>query len=202
MADYINLDTLIAIMLAVSLSAAAGFRVFVPLLVLSGAAVIGHVDLPADFDWIETQPALILFAAACLLEIGGYYIPWVDHLLDLVSTPAAIIAGTVMTASLAPEMNPLVQWTLALAAGGGTAGVTKGLMNIFRATSTATSGGIANPIFSTFELIAAAGLSVLALTVPLAAGLAVMLILTIAIRQLWRLAARFQPSATPEPPVS
>ena len=203
MADYLNLDTLIAIMLAISLSAAAGFRVFVPLLVLSGAAVIGHVDLPANFDWIETQPALILFAAACLLEIGGYYIPWVDHLLDLVSTPAAIIAGTVMTASLAPEMNPLVQWTLALAAGGGTAGMTKGLMNIFRATSTATSGGLTNPIFSTFELIAAAGLSVLAVTIPLVAGLAVVLILTIAIRQLWRLVARFQPQeATSEPPIS
>ncbi|HEY9627657.1 MAG TPA: DUF4126 domain-containing protein [Coleofasciculaceae cyanobacterium] len=199
--DYVNLDTLIAIMLAISLSAAAGFRVFVPLLVLSGAAVIGHVDLPANFDWIETQPALILFAVACLLEVGGYYIPWFDHALDFISTPAAILAGTIVTASLAPEMNPLVQWTLALAAGGGTAGITKGLMNIFRATSTATTGGLTNPIFSTFELIAAAGLSILAVTIPLVGGVAVIVILTIAIRQLWRLLARFQ-SQTPAPPMS
>jgi len=201
--EYINLDTLIALMLAISLSAAAGFRVFVPLLALSAAAVIGHIDLPSNFDWIETQPALILFAAACLLEIGGYYIPWIDHTLDLVSTPAAIIAGTVMTASLAPEMNPLVQWTLALAAGGGTAGITKGLMNIFRGTSTIASGGIANPIFSTLELIAAAILSVFAVTLPLVAGLAVILIFILAIRRIWQLLARSQPQGvTSEPPHS
>jgi len=63
---------------------------------------------------------------ACALEISGY-IPWFDHLLNVAATPAAII-GTVVTASLAPDMNPVAQWTLALAAGGGTA-ITKGLMN-------------------------------------------------------------------------
>ena len=166
MPQVLNFDTLIELMLAISLSAAAGFRVFVPLLALSAAAVLGHVDLPPNFDWIENPQALGLFAIACVLEIIGYSIPWVDHLLDVLATPAAIITGTIVAASVAPEMDPLVKWTLALAAGGGTAGLTKGLMNVLRATSTAASGGLTNPIFSALELVAAAVLSALAITVP------------------------------------
>jgi len=164
--QVLNFDTLIELMLAISLSAAAGFRVFVPLLALSAAAVLGHVDLPPNFDWVENPQALGLFAIACVLEIIGYSIPWVDHLLDILATPAAIITGTILAASVAPEMDPLVKWTLALAAGGGTAGLTKGLMNVLRATSTAASGGLTNPIFSALELVAAAVLSALAITVP------------------------------------
>lgn len=192
MTDLLNFNMLIELMLAISLSAAAGFRVFVPLLVLSGAAVLGHFDLPANLDWAESQPALIVFGIACLLEIGGYYIPWFDHILDIVATPAAILTGTFVTASLVnPDLDPLVQWTLALIAGGGTAGVTKGLMNIFRGGSTAASGGLTNPLFSTFELIAAIILSVLAITIPIATGFLVITTFGIAMRKLWMLLAHF-----------
>lgn len=190
MEHLVSLDTIIEVMLGISISAAVGFRVFVPLLVLSAAAVVGHIDLPTDLDWVETPQALGVFAVACLLEVGGYYIPWFDHLLDIVSTPAAIIAATVVTASLAPEMNPLVQWTLALVAGGGTAGLTKGLMNLLRGTSTAASGGLTNPILATIELVIATVLSVLAVSLPLVAGVVVLGILIISIQRLWTFVAR------------
>jgi hypothetical protein len=98
-------QTVVEVMLAISLSAAAGFRVFIPLLALSTASVLGHVDLPARFDWIENPQAMTLFAIAALLEIIGYSIPWFDHLLDIVATPAAIISGTIVAASLASEMG-------------------------------------------------------------------------------------------------
>ena len=186
MDQLFNLHTFIEILLGISLSAASGFRVFVPLLVLSAAAVVGHIDLPTNFDWVETPQALAVFAVACALEIGGYYIPWFDHLLDVAATPAAILVGTVVTGSLAPDMNPLVQWTLALAAGGGTAGITKGLTNLLRATSTATSGGLANPIVATVELVIAIVLSVLAVTLPVVAGFAVIGLLAIALSKLWQ----------------
>jgi hypothetical protein len=190
--QFLNLDTLIELMLAISLSAAAGFRVFVPLLALSAAAVLGHVDLPANFDWIENPQALGLFAIASVLEIIGYSIPWMDHVLDVLATPAAIITGTIVAASVAPEMDPLVKWTLALAAGGGTAGLTKGLMNILRATSTAVSGGLTNPIFSALELLAAAVLSALAITVPVLAGLVVAAMIGFAMYKIWTFFVKFQ----------
>ncbi len=193
-----NLNTFIEFLLGISLSAAAGFRVFVPLLALSVASVVGHLDLPTDFDWVETPQALIVFAIACLLEISGYYVPWLDHLLDIVSTPAAIIAGTIVTASLAPEMNPLVQWTLALIAGGGTAGLTKGLMNILRLGSTGVSGGLTNPVLSTTELIIAIVLSVLAIALPVVAGIIVIGVLIIAIQRIWKFLSSKSSSQTNE----
>ncbi|WP_315787338.1 DUF4126 domain-containing protein [Fischerella sp. JS2] len=191
-----NLDTLIEFLLGISLSAAAGFRVFVPLLVLSAASVLGHFDLPTDFDWLETPQALIVFTAACLLEIIGYYIPWLDHLLDTVATPAAFIAGTIVAASVAPEMNPLVQWTLALIAGGGSAGLTKVLMNILRITSTGVSGGLTNPVVSTIELVIAIALSVLAIALPVVAGIIVIGFLIFALQSIWKFFNR-KPSSQP-----
>ncbi|MEP0917747.1 DUF4126 domain-containing protein [Leptolyngbya sp. DQ-M1] len=168
-----TLHTIIEILLGISLSAAAGFRVFIPLLIVSGVSVFGHYDLPADFDWLENSQALGLFAIASILEVIGYSIPWFDHALDVLATPAAMIAGTVVAASVAPDMNPLIQWTLAIVAGGGTAGITKLLTNLLRGTSTAASGGLTNPIFAAVELAIAVLLSVLALTAPIVAGLLV-----------------------------
>ncbi|HEY9874743.1 MAG TPA: DUF4126 domain-containing protein [Candidatus Obscuribacterales bacterium] len=198
MDQLLNLHTLIEILLGISLSAASGFRVFVPLLTLSAAAVFGHIDLPTNFDWIENPQALAVFAVASTLEIGGYFIPWFDHFLDIAATPASILVGTIVTAALAPDMNPLAQWTLALVAGGGTAGITKGLMNLVRATSTATSGGLGNPIVATVELVLAIVLSVLAVTLPLVAGIAVIGLLAIAISRLWQFFSRFRPSKLPQ----
>jgi hypothetical protein len=186
MSAFFNLDTVVELMLAISLSSAAGFRVFVPLLVLSASAVLGHMDLPTNFDWLENPQALGLFAIAAILEVLGYAIPWLDHALDLVATPAAVLAGTVMTASLAPEMDPLVKWTLALVAGGGTAGLTKAVMNLLRGTSTAATGGLANPIFAALELLVAVTLSALAVTLPIAAGVVVIGILGFLMYKLWR----------------
>jgi hypothetical protein len=190
-AQFLNFNTLIEFMLGISLSAAAGFRVFVPLLALSAAAVLGHVDLPANFDWIENPQALGLFAIACVLEIIGYSIPWADHLLDILATPAAIAAGTIVAASSTPDLNPLVQWTIALVVGGGTAGVTKGLLNILRGTSTLTTGGLANPLFAALELLIATLLSALAITLPLVAIGLLIAILSVVSYKVWK---RFRPS--------
>jgi Domain of unknown function (DUF4126) len=180
----LNLDTILELLLAISLSAAAGFRVFVPLLVLSAAAVLGHVDLPARFDWIENPQALALFTAAAILEVIGYSIPWFDHLLDILATPAAIVAGTIVAASLSPEMDPLAQWTIALATGGAAAGLTKTLMNLLRGGSTATTGGLANPIFALLELAIATGLSVLAIAAPIISGAVVLGVFGLAIAKI------------------
>ncbi|MBD2057581.1 DUF4126 domain-containing protein [Oculatella sp. FACHB-28] len=185
MSHFFSLGTLIEVLLGISLSVAAGFRVFVPLLVLSGASVVAHLNLPTDFDWLETPQALAVFAIACVLEITGYYVPWLDHLLDIVSTPAAVVTGTVVAASLTPDINPVAQWTLALIAGGGAAGLTKGVMNLFRLTSTAASGGLTNPILATIELVLAVTLSVLAVTVPLVAGALLLILLIVGTQRLW-----------------
>lgn len=178
------------LLLAISLSAASGFRIFVPFLTLSLAAVIGHLDLPAALDWAETPQAVILFGLALALEILGFSIPWFDHAVDIIATPAAVIAGTVLTAAIAPEMDPLIRWTLALTAGGGTAGATKSIMALLRGASSAISGGLTNPVLALLELIAAIALSLLAITVPVIAGGVVLGLMSITAYRLGNFIAR------------
>ncbi|MGF1491323.1 MAG: DUF4126 domain-containing protein [Microcoleaceae cyanobacterium] len=192
--NFTGLEVLLEILLAISLSAAVGFRVFIPPLVLSAAAVFGHLDYPTEFDWVESPEALSVLAVAAFLEISGYYIPWFDHLLDLVSTPTAVIAGVFIAAAVTPDVNPVAQWTLALVAGGGAAGLTKGLSNILRSGSTLASGGLTNPIFSTLEWMMAFGLSVLALFLPVLTGFVVSAILMYALYKVWQLFAGRQPT--------
>jgi hypothetical protein len=160
------METVLAIMAGIGLSAACGFRVFVPLLVMSIASLSGHLTLAPGFQWIGTYPALITFSVATCVEISGYYIPWVDHLLDTISTPAAIIAGTIITASLVTGMSPFLKWTLAIIAGGGAAGLVQGTTVVARGFSTASTGGLANPLFATIELGGSIVTSVVAVLVP------------------------------------
>src|SRR5262245_64569506 len=105
------MESFLSFLVGVGLSAACGFRVFVPLLVVSIAAQTGHVHLASGFDWMGSTAALIAFATATALEIAAYYIPWVDNLLDMVASPAAVVAGTIVTASLAADMSPFLKWT-------------------------------------------------------------------------------------------
>lgn len=180
------METLLSLMLGVSLSAACGFRIFVPMLAMSIAALSGHMTLASGFEWIGTPAAFGAFAIAAALEVGGYYIPWLDSLLDAVATPTAIVAGTIATASAVGEVSPLVQWTLAVILGGGSAGITQGMTDVLRVVSTSTTGGLANPLLSTMELGTAATLSGLAITVPALAGILVIGLLVFSIQKLWK----------------
>lgn len=184
------MEFLLSAMLGISLSAATGFRVFVPFLVMSMAAQSGHLALAQGFSWIGTTPALVMFAVASMLEVGAYYIPWIDELMDLIATPVAVVAGVITTASVTGEMSPLLQWALAIVAGGTAAGLVKGMTDVARLTSTATTGGLANPLLATMELGTSTVLSLLAIALPLFTGLLVIAILVFAIIKLRNLMRR------------
>ena len=167
------MEPFLSFLIGVGLSAACGFRVFVPLLVVSVAAYSGHLQLASGFEWMGSPAALIAFATATAMEIGGYYIPWVDNLLDTIASPAAIIAGTLITASLVADMSPFLKWTLAAIAGGGIAGLVQGTTVLTRGASTAGTGGLANPILATAELGGSLITSFLSLMVPVLVALAI-----------------------------
>jgi len=76
-----NFEILLTILMGIGLSAASGFRIFIPFLVISIASLTGNLTLVDSFSWIGTYPALITFGMATVLEIAGYYIPWVDNIL-------------------------------------------------------------------------------------------------------------------------
>jgi hypothetical protein len=172
--------------LGIGLAAACGFRVFVPLLGVSVAALAGHVELADELAWMGSWPALACFGTATALEIGAYYVPWIDNLLDSIATPAAVVAGTVAMGSVITDMSPLMRWSLALIAGGGTAGLIQAATVALRGTSSLTTAGTGNWLVATIELLASIGGTILSLLVPLVAGGFVALLVVIAIFYLIR----------------
>jgi len=189
-----DLDIAVSVALGIGLAAATGFRVFLPMLVLSIAANTGHLALADSFAWIGTLPALILLGVASIVEILGYYIPGVDNLLDTLATPAALVAGTVISAAVITDLPPTVKWATAIIAGGGIAGLIQSTSALLRAKSTVLTGGLGNPVIATTELGGSLLVSILAIAAPLIALLLVVLFLWLALRFLLRLTRRDTPS--------
>ncbi|WPJ97339.1 DUF4126 domain-containing protein [Coraliomargarita algicola] len=191
------MNEIIAIFAGVGLAAACGFRVFVPLFIASLAAnqgidALGGVNfedmIGANFEWLGNDWVTIALGVATVLEIGSYYIPWLDNALDTIATPAAVVAGTFISGAMLPEFmgNDAFKWITAAIMGGGTAGIVQGASVITRGASTATTGGIGNPAVSTAELggsILTAGLAVM---IPILAAVLVLFLLYFFIRTIYR----------------
>ena len=175
-------DLASSVVLGIALAAATGFRVFLPMLIVSAAAYSGHLPLDSNFAWLGTPSALIMLSVAAVAEILAYYIPVVDNLLDAVATPAAFVAGAVVSAAVMTDVPPMVKWTAAVIAGGGIAGLTQGLTGMLRAHSTVLTGGLGNSVIATAELGGALLVTFLALAAPAAAIALVILFLWLAIR--------------------
>lgn len=163
------MDILLAICLGIPLSAACGFRVFVPPFAMSLAAIYGDFELSPQFAWLATYPAMVALGMATVVEILAYYIPVIDNLLDTIEIPTAIAVGTILTGASLGDVDPVLQWTLAVIAGGGTAGIIESATTVTRLASTGLTGGIGNIFLATMEALSAAVLSILALTLPLLA---------------------------------
>ena len=161
------MELILYVIVGVGLSAACGFRVFIPPLVMCIAAKAGHVSFGADFVWMETNVALVAFSIAAALEIGAYYIPWLDNALDTIAAPAAVVAGTMTTAAMLGDISPWMKWSLAAIAGGGAAGAVQVTTTVARGASSVLTGGLGNWVVSTGEGIGAVITAILAIVVPI-----------------------------------
>ncbi|HET9862269.1 MAG TPA: DUF4126 domain-containing protein [Steroidobacteraceae bacterium] len=171
-----GMDTAISIALGIGLAAAVGFRVFLPLLVAAIAAHTGHLHLNEHFAWLGSLTSVTMLAVAAVAEVLAYYIPAVDHLLDTVTAPLALVAGVIVSAAVITDLPTWIKWSTAIIAGGGVAAVTQGVTTLVRAKSTAFTAGLGNPVVSTLEMIAALLVSTLALLAPLIAIAVIVLI--------------------------
>ncbi|HAT67511.1 MAG TPA: DUF4126 domain-containing protein [Flavobacteriaceae bacterium] len=146
-----SVDILFSVFLGIGLASAVGFRVFLPLLVLSLAGYFDYIPLNENWMWAGSLTAVVTLSVATLVEIFGYYIPWVDNILDTIAVPLAAVAGTTVMMATVSDLSPLITWSLAIIAGGGTAAAIKGNPSAIRLTSSATTGGLANPVVATAE---------------------------------------------------
>ncbi|MCC6316723.1 MAG: DUF4126 domain-containing protein [Gemmatimonadaceae bacterium] len=182
--------TLLAITLGLGLATAAGLRVFVPLLGAGLAARFGLISLHDGFAWLGEPLALVALGTAALLEVVAYHVPWLDHALDTVATPAALVSGIMASAAVVADVPPLVRWAIAIIGGGGVAGVVQGLTVATRIKSTVATGGLGNPLVSTAETLGAVVVVVMAVFVPLASLALVVATVILTWRWLGRLAWR------------
>jgi len=147
------------------------------------ASLTGHLHLSPGFEWIESYYSSIAFGTATLLEVLAYYIPWLDHLLDLITSPAAILAGIIATASMVMDISPFLKWTLALIAGGGAAAIVQGVTVTMRTKSSALTAGAGNVFVSSLELVGSIVTALLAMAVPI---LCLALIALLCIFVIWK----------------
>jgi hypothetical protein len=189
-----NFDIAASVALGIGLAAATGLRLFLPMLVVSAAAYAGYLPLGENFAWLGTPAALLLLGVAAIAEILAYYIPGVDNLLDTLATPAAFVAGTVISAAVITDLPPMVKWAAAIIAGGGIAGVTQSVTTLVRAKSTVMTGTLGNPVVATTELGGSLIVSLLALAAPLLTAAAILVLLWLAIRWLRSLSSKPRPS--------
>jgi hypothetical protein len=163
------MSTILGVVVGVGLSAACGFRVFLPLLLLSLGVSTGRVHPGEGWVWIGSTPALIVLCVATVVELIGYLIPWIDHALDALAIPLATTAGTVLTAGYLVDLEPTLRWSLGLIAGGGTAGGIRAGLTAVRAGATATTGGVGNPLLGIVEGCVSILMTVLAILAPIVA---------------------------------
>ncbi len=180
------MQELLGIFIGIGLSATCGFRIFVPLLGMSLAHHAGALSFSEGFNWIGSWPATIAFGIAMIVEIAAYYIPWLDNMLDTIATPAAIVAGTIATASMIGDVSPFLRWSLAIIAGGGIAGLIQGSSVMVRGVSTASTAGLANPAVSTGELVASVLGTLISIVLPSLAIIIVVVLVALIFRRMSR----------------
>jgi hypothetical protein len=195
-----SIGSLVGVALGIGLAAATGFRIFIPLLIAGLAARFEVLPLGESFQWLASTPALLMLGTAAVVETLAYYIPGVDHALDVLAGPATLVAGTVASAAVMTDIPPAVMWPVAVIAGGGAAGLTKGSTALLRAKSGLATAGLANPVVSTVETVGATGIAILAIAVPLLCFVAVVALLWWVARKAGRLL--FGRRNQPQPPAT
>jgi hypothetical protein len=184
--------------LGISLAAATGFRVFLPLLILGLAVRAGYVPVTDTFAWVSSTPALLMLGIAAITEIAAFYIPVFDNLLDGVAGPLAVGAGIAASAAVMGDYPPMLKWTLAIIAGGGAAAATQSATTVLRGKSTIFTGGLGNHAIATGEVAGAVATSLLALVFPYVALVLAVIFCVIA----WRIFLSYRKRTAISPPAT
>lgn len=191
------LQVLLGVSAGLGLAAACGFRVFVPFFFVSLAVNADLMQVNEEFAFLGSPVALVGFGAATLFEIGAYFVPWLDNLLDSVSTPAAAVAGAILSSAVLVDVDPWLRWTLVAIAGAAAATAVQVPTVALRGASSATTGGLANPLVSGGEAAVGAGFSVLAIFAPVLALVLLVVAFWLAMR--WVRSRREREASLPSP---
>ena len=179
--------TILAALMGLSLASASGFRVFLPPFLLSIAVrtdTLVNLDLSdTSFAIFDSNAAVLILGIACLAEFAAYYVPWLDNLLDTIATPAAVLSGVGMSSMVLVGTDPIMQWSFAIIAGGGSAGIIQLTTVAIRGLSSTLTLGFGNSFVASGENIASVVLTITALLAPLIAAIFAVIIILLLVRQ-------------------
>ena len=179
--------TILAALMGLSLASASGFRVFLPPFLLSIAVrtdTLVNLDLSdTSFAVFDSNAAVLVLGIACLAEFAAYYVPWLDNLLDTIATPAAVLSGVGMSSMVLVGTDPIMQWSFAIIAGGGSAGIIQLTTVAIRGLSSTLTLGFGNSFVASGENIASVVLTIAALLAPLIAAIFAIIIILLLVRQ-------------------
>ncbi|HQW10945.1 MAG TPA: DUF4126 domain-containing protein [Saprospiraceae bacterium] len=178
-----DIHWLIAFCLGIGLSAACGIRMFLPLLLIAVNQRFHLLDTSYHVDWLDSNLALIILITATVIEISAYYIPLIDHILDVVNVPLVFVAGLLSMASILPDMPLYMDKVLGLIVGGSTAVTINGLVGIGRLKSTTLSAGTTNPFYATIENVMTIVITVLSFLIPIIIGLIVFFVVLVSFKK-------------------
>ena len=179
---------IMATLMGISLAAASGFRVFLPPFLLSLVArfnVVWFLDIDligTQFEFFTSTLSIVVLGIATVAEFAAFYAPWVDSALDTIATPASIVAGVAMTAIVLEGNEPIIQWTIAIVAGGGVAATIQSATVAIRGLSSTFTFGLGNSAVATGENVASVALTLIAILIPFLSALFVLLIVALLLR--------------------
>ena len=179
---------IMATLMGISLAAASGFRVFLPPFLLSLAArfnVVWFLDIDligTQFEFFTSTLSIVVLGIATVAEFAAFYAPWVDSALDTIATPASIVAGVAMTAIVLEGNEPIIQWTIAIVAGGGVAATIQSATVAIRGLSSTFTFGLGNSAVATGENVASVALTLIAILIPFLSAFFVLLIVALLLR--------------------
>ena len=163
---------------AFGLAAATGLNSTLPLLIVGLAARFGLLTLAAPYDAISSNVALIGLGVLAVGEIAADKIPVADSIVHIVQGPITLAAGAILFASqnsIVEDVSP----GLAVLVGLMTAGGVHGLRALARPVVTVATMGFGGPVVSTAEDVGSVGLTIMALTAPILAIVALVVLLAI-----------------------
>ena len=181
-------------LLGLGLASATGLRTFLPLLMLALAAKfeLFGVRLIDQMDWLVSWPAIAALATATTAEFLGDKVPVIDHGLNAIGYVTRPAAGAIAAGSVFWNVDPAAAAIAGLIVGAPAALAFNAAQTGVRAGSTATTGGLGNPLVSLVEDALAFLTVIIAFVAPVVIPV-VLLILAVVV---FRLARRIRDRGT------
>lgn len=172
-------------LLGLGLAAATGLRAFLPLLLLAVAArfQLFGIDLNSHVGWLGSNAAIATLAVATLVELAADKVPFLDHALSAIGTVTRPLAAVLAAGSVFAGVDPVVAAVAGIIIGAPTALAFHAAQTGTRVASTATTGGLANPVVSVVEDVLAFATALIAIALPLLVPVVLALLLWL----IWRL---------------